>query len=72
MLTTVFFMMANATSSDTLSSSEFPRYVSMAWLNVSNAPEITCMGGTVAVQEESKTAKEAEVPTMGPFHIFSS
>ena len=70
--TTVLCMMARATSSDTLSLSEFPRYVSMAWLRVSKAPESTCAAGTVAVQSGSRTAKEAAVPTMGPFHILSS
>ena len=49
MFITVLRWIASATSSDTLSASEAPRYVSIAWLSVSNAPERTCMRGTVAV-----------------------
>ena len=36
---------ASLMSSERLFSSGLPKYVSMAWLRVSNAPEITCFMG---------------------------
>lgn len=71
-LTTVLRMTASATSSETLSWSELPKYVSMAWLKVSNAPERTCMGGTDMVYAGSRTANTGAMPKMPPFHFFSS
>ena len=40
-------MTASLSSSDRLFSFGLPKQVSIAWLSVSNAPEMTCCMGTV-------------------------
>ena len=47
-----------------------PKKVSIAWLNVSKAPESTCMGGTDFVYAGSSTAKDGAAAKIPPFHFF--
>ena len=69
---TVLRIISRATSSETLSLSELPKYVYIAWLNVSKAPDMTCMYGTVFVYSGLSTANWAYVPKRPPFQCFAS
>ena len=65
-------MTASPISSERFGVRGVPRYVSIAWLSVSNAPEIPCFFGSVSIVSTSRMAKSANEPQSGDFCPRSS